>query len=102
MKMPCKHIQTGLKTNTNLAQDRIERLEKIDSVGSSSTMRYSRSAAKIKEEFGHYTGTTRTSYHKKQMGMETMTKLSQDRTTPPEEIDFKWQKSRHWRSTTAS
>ena len=42
MQIKCKQKQNCLKTNTNLAQYRIERLEKIDSIGSSSTIRYSR------------------------------------------------------------
>jgi len=103
-----KKIQTGLKTNSNLSQDRIERLKEIGFQWKVNVTfkKHCRELIAFKEEFGHcnvpgkYAGNPslgqwcrdiRNAYKKVQKGMKASSNLSQDRIERVEEIGFEWQ-----------
>jgi len=111
MRKTYKKKQKGMKTNSNLSQDRIERLEEIgfqwqgvdyDEVFEK---RY-RQLVAFKEEFGHcnvhqrfagnislgrWCDSMRKTYNNIQKGTKTRCNLSQGRIERLEEIGFQWQ-----------
>jgi len=107
-----KKIQKGMKSNSNLSQDRIDRLEEIGfqwKVFSVTFEERCREFIAFKDEFGHcnipyiytgnpslgrFCGNMRTAYRKIQKGMKAKSNLSQDRIERLEEIGFEWQPSR--------
>jgi len=111
MRTAYKNIQKGMKTNYNLSQDRIERLEEIgfqwkDVAYDEAFEKRCRELIAFKEEFGHcnvprrYAGNpslgqwsynTRKGYNTIQKGMKTNYNLSPGRIERLEEIGFQWQ-----------
>ena len=111
MRNAYKKIQMGRKSNSNLSQDRIERLEEIgfqwQGVDYDETFeKHCRGLITFKEEFGHcnvptrcennpslgrWCGHMRNAYKKIQMGRKSNSNLSQDRIERLEEIGFQWQ-----------
>ena len=103
-----KKIQKGMKTNSNLSQDRIERLTEIGFQWKIYVTfeKRCRELIAFKEEFGHcyvprsyadnpslghWCNVMINSYNKIQKGMKTNSNLSQGRIERLEEIGFQWQ-----------
>ena len=111
MRTAYKKIQKGMKTNRNLSQDRIERLEEIGFQWqvvdyNESFKKRCRELMAFKEEFGHcnvfykyadnpslgqWCSTMRKAYKIIQKGMKTNRNLSQNRIERQEKIGFQWQ-----------
>jgi response regulator of citrate/malate metabolism len=110
MRGAYKNIQKGIKTNSNLSQDRIDRLEEIgfkwQAGGHDDTFeKHCRDLIVFKERFGNcavpqryannpqlgkWCDHMRTAYKTIQKGMKPHRNLSQDRIDRLEEIGFKW------------
>jgi len=110
MRFAYTKIQKGMKRNSNLSQDRINRLEKIGFrwQGVDYDEKFKKRCRKLiafKEEFGHcnvprrYAGnpslghwcsTMRTGYKKIQKGMKPRFNLSQERIDRLEKVGFQW------------
>jgi len=107
-----RRMQKGMKTNSNLSQGRIERLEEIgfqwqvltDYAKKTFEKRFCELVA-FKEEFGHcnvphkfannsslgyWCSSMRTTYRRMQKGLRTNSNLSQDRIERLEDTGFQW------------